>query len=119
MADPIVYLELPSTDLRVSQQFFAAAFGWEVQRHGEDYAEWEPGGEAMGCGFNLVQAGADRPEAKPLAYIQVDDIEVKLAQIEAVGGRVIKPKTMISEAYGYYALFADPCGTVLGLWSKE
>jgi uncharacterized protein len=118
MADPIVYLELPSTDLHASQQFFAKAFGWDVQLHGDSYAEWEPACPAVGCGFNLVAPGADRPEIKPLAYIQVEDIEAKLAQIEAVGGRAIKPKTKISDVYGYYALFADPCGSVLGLWSK-
>lgn len=118
MADPIVYLELPSTDLSASQRFFAQAFSWEVKIHGDSYAEWEPGGEAVGCGFNLIQPGADCPEAKPLAYIQVEDIEAKLAQIEAIGGTVIKAKTKISDEYGFYALFADPSGIVLGVWSK-
>jgi predicted enzyme related to lactoylglutathione lyase len=119
MADPIVYLELPSTDLSASQQFFAKAFGWDVKIHDDSYAEWEPGGQALGCGFNLVELGADCPEAKPLAYIQVEDIEAKLVQITAAGGAVIKPKTKISDEYGFYALFADPSGSVLGLWSKS
>jgi uncharacterized protein len=119
MPDPIVYLELPSTDLNASKLFYDQAFGWQVDLHGNDYAEYEAGEPAISVGFNHVARGEDRPEAKPLAYIKVDDIEAKLKQIVAAGGAVIKPKTLISEQYGSYALFADPSGSVLGVWSQN
>jgi len=117
MADPIVYIELPSADLAGSRDFYAEAFGWTVRLHGEEYAEYEAGEQAVSVGFNRVAPGEDRPEGKPLPYIKVEDIDAKLAQVVAAGGTVIKPKTLISEQYGSYALFADPSGSVLGLWS--
>lgn len=119
MADPIVYLELPSSDLAASKRFYDQAFGWRVDLHGDDYAEYEAGEQAVSVGFNHVAPGADRPEGKPLPYIKVDDIDAKLAEIVAAGGTVLKPKTLISAVYGSYALFADPCGAVLGLWSQS
>lgn len=117
--DPIVYFELPSTDLAASARFYEQAFGWTVRVHGESYGEWKVGDHALCGGFNPVKPGESKPQALPLAYIEVAQIEAKLAEIEAAGGRVVMPKTKISDEHGYYALFADPCGAVLGLWCKE
>jgi predicted enzyme related to lactoylglutathione lyase len=48
----------------------------------------------------------------------VKDIEKKLREIEHAGGKIIKEKTGISPEFGFYALFNDPCGSLMGLWSR-
>lgn len=70
-----------------------------------------------------VWAGVWTKEKKPTTdgvtiYIEVEDIEAKLKEIEATGGKIQKEKTKISDEFGFYALFFDPSGNSIGLWSK-
>ena len=51
-------------------------------------------------------------------YVQVEDIPETLAKISTLGGKVEKEKTEIGGDYGFYAIFRDPSGNRLGLWSK-
>ncbi len=55
----------------------------------------------------------------PLLYLNGGrDLNVVLGRIEAAGGRVIMPKTLINEAVGFFALFLDTEGNRLALHSK-
>lgn len=69
------------------------------------------------------EGGGFTPSSRPvqdgvLLYIEVEDIEKKLKEIEDAGGKKTKEKTGISPEFGFYALFNDPCGSLIGLWSK-
>jgi predicted enzyme related to lactoylglutathione lyase len=72
-------------------------------------AEGGPGG-----GFpevnELVKAG------DVLVYIASDDIKASLAQAESLGGKTVVPKTEIP-SIGWFGLFADPTGNVVGLFT--
>jgi predicted enzyme related to lactoylglutathione lyase len=48
-----------------------------------------------------------------------DDLSVMLGRVEPAGGKVIFPKTLISEDNGFFAIFADTEGNAVGLWSKK
>ncbi|MBI2932777.1 MAG: hypothetical protein HYY16_14105 [Planctomycetes bacterium] len=53
--------------------------------------------------------------------LKVADIPATLAQVEKAGGRTLKTRTPViegSQEYGFFALFADPNGNRLGLWSR-
>ena len=52
-------------------------------------------------------------------YIEAEDIESKLKEIETAGAKIIKGKTGISPEFGFFALFADPSGNTIGLWGKK
>ena len=52
-------------------------------------------------------------------YVQVEDIDAKLKEAESLGAKIMVPKTQISENYGYFGLFSDPDGNVVGLWSHS
>jgi predicted enzyme related to lactoylglutathione lyase len=47
-------------------------------------------------------------------YIQVDDLDAKLAEIAALGGHTVVPPTQINDDMTF-AMFADPSGNVVGL----
>ena len=51
-------------------------------------------------------------------YIRCEDIDGMLDSVTAAGGEIVQRKKKISDEYGYYGLFKDPHGTVVGLWCK-
>jgi uncharacterized protein len=55
-----------------------------------------------------------------IVYLELTtDLNDTLIKIEKGGGKVIMPKTLISPAKGYWALFLDTEGNKLALHSNE
>lgn len=48
-----------------------------------------------------------------------DDLSLVLDKVEPAGGRIIMPKTLISEESGYFAVFIDSQGNKLALHSNN
>jgi len=110
-----VHIELSADDLQTAAGFYSKVFGWTVQEMPEmNYITFDEGG-GLGGGFNPTS----NEEIKPgdvIVYINTDDIEASLAEVEAAGGKTIFPKTEIS-GMGWFALFTDPTGNKLGLYT--
>ena len=118
MANPICHVEFVSANLGETSAFYEQAFGWQTTPMGEEYSLWHPGGEAMGGGFTLRKPEDVKDAQRTIAYIEVEDIEATLATIEEHGGKTVYPKTRISDEHGFFAMFTDPHGSLVGLWSK-
>ena len=108
------HIEIPTTDSQKSKDFYEGVFGWKMDVSNPEYIQFTtPDNE--GGGFTSsskpVQDGV-------MLYIEVEDIDKKLKEIEQTGGEIIKGKTTISPEFGFYALFKDPCGSAIGLWCK-
>ncbi len=117
MANPICHMEIPSTDLSESKRFYETVFGWQVTIEPDgSYAMFSPGEDELGGGFD---PSISVSEGGVVAYIKVENIPAALASIAEHGGSIVKEKTQISPEYGFYALFKDCCGNLIGLWSKE
>jgi len=115
MAGQIVHIEFRSGDFGRSAAFYGKLFGWQAQElaassHLRFQAAGGPGGTWVKS--ELAQAPG------PVAYIAVDSVAGKLAEIEKSGGRILV-SPMPSAAGGELALFVDPDGNVVGLWSSE
>jgi predicted enzyme related to lactoylglutathione lyase len=65
-------------------------------------------------GFHKRQGTSD---AGPVVNIHVDDIDAKLAAVEAAGGRVVQPRTEVGEYGLSMALFSDTEGNVMGVYN--
>jgi len=50
-------------------------------------------------------------------YISTDNIEASLAKIEQAGGVAVAPRTAIPNM-GWFALFKDPTGNMIGLFEE-
>ena len=111
MQHPVVHWELGSPDAAATTEFYVKAFGWETTDAGPEYTLVEPVGEGLGGGIMQTRRGMP---AYVTIYIQVDDLDAKLAQIAELGGNTIVPPTQISPAASF-AMFADPSGNVVGL----
>jgi predicted enzyme related to lactoylglutathione lyase len=111
----IVHVEIPAANVEAAGKFYQELLGWKLQPIPEmNYTMWEAG-DGSGGGFPEVSDEA--PAGHVLVYIDSDDIEADLKKVEQLGGKVIHPKAEIPRT-GWYALFQDPTGNVLGLYTS-
>ena len=113
------HVELSTTDLKMSREFYETLFGWTFQTFPGmgTYAMFATP-EGLGGGFD-AGPNADPPTDKgPVLHIEVDDIDEILKRIEKAGGRIVVPKTKISDEFGFFGIFIDNVGNRLGVWSK-
>lgn len=110
-----VWYELLAADLPKARKFYASVVGWTFVQsdipEAPDY--WflsRPGGGATGGAMQLTDemvAGGGRPIW--LMYLAVEDVDAKVAAIEAAGGSVLMPAFDLN-GVGRMALVKDPQG---------
>jgi uncharacterized protein len=111
MGQPVAFFEVISPDHERAQKFYRELFGWQVAA--------DP---AMG-GYGLVDTGAGiGPSGEPgekgvKIYMRVDDLDAYLDRAEQLGGKRLVPPTDLPRDYGRFAVFTDPDGNRVGLWS--
>ena len=118
MGQPVAFFEIVSADAERARAFYTELFGWT--------AEADP---AMG-GYALVDTAAgegaigggigpgEGPEDKGVKiYMRVDDLDAYLDRAEKLGGQRLVPPTDLPGDYGRFAIFTDPDGNQVGLWS--
>ncbi|MBS7632717.1 hypothetical protein KEJ15_03730 [Candidatus Bathyarchaeota archaeon] len=111
----ICHVIIPLRDRLKSKDFYQKVFGWVVEeRPGTFILDLlPPSGKGISAELN--------PEEKAIIpSIYTTDIEAKLKLIVELGGKILKDKTPIDEKaeFGYYALFMDPNGNKMCLYSK-
>ena len=108
-----VHIEIPVPDLKRAKAFYGKVFGWTFQDYGKEYVIFSPPGGGVGGGFFRVKKAPAKPVVQ--AYIEVQDLEAKLAEIKKARGKVLTPKSEVPNM-GWWASFADNQGAVLFLW---
>jgi len=126
MKNPIVWIEIPVSDMTRAIDFYYAAFGWQLNLMimGPLKMAMMPNNDsADGASGALVYHEQAYAVAKsnegPVVYFRTDGINKQLESISNAGGVVIQPKTLISPDYGSMALFYDSEGNRLALFSTE
>ena len=115
MVGSFCHIEIKVKDLKIAQDFYGKIFGWKVEDMGSNYLGFSTG-NGVGGGFEL---NSKNWQDGPITlYIQVADIPAALKQITSAGGKTAKEKTEIGGGFGFYALFRDPFGNLMGIWSK-
>ncbi len=124
MKNAISWFEIPSVDLDRAARFYETIFG--VQLIPMDVAQIRmrmfPIDDPMsGIGGAVVYAeGFYEPSstAGPLVYLNANpDVQHVLDKIEEAGGKIIVPKTHISDDIGHMAVFIDTEGNRIALHS--
>ena len=77
------YLELPVGDLAATKAFYTAAFGWDFTDFGPSYASTMSGDTDIG-----LQGDIAEQTAAPLPVIEVADLEMAEAAVQAAGGEI-------------------------------
>jgi hypothetical protein len=112
---PICHVEIPALDPVSTGKFYAEVFDWKIEVDpGRNSHLFEP---QKGPGGAFVQAGETTGAkiGEVLIYIFTDDIDATLTKAETLGAKTLTPKTGLS--YGAFAVFADPAGNRIALYS--
>ncbi|MEP6794505.1 MAG: VOC family protein [Saprospiraceae bacterium] len=124
MKNAISWFEIPTVDIDRAQKFYEAIFGIEMIPLDLSPIRMRmfPIDDPMtGIGGALVHAeGFYSPSLSegPLVYLNGNpDVQLVLDKVEAAGGKIIVPKTLISPDYGHMAVFADTEGNRVALHS--
>lgn len=122
MSNMINWFEIPVSDYNRAKKFYENVMGVSIHDVND-----MPGtvmgffpGEGQGVSGAIVQ-GEDYTPASNGALLYLnggDDLNNALSRVEANGGKVILPKTPISEEFGNFALFMDTEGNKLGIHSR-
>lgn len=95
-------------------------FDWDIYAP----AEWH--------GYGVVSTGAGHDAPSPMGgigparddggrtlfYVYEPDLPAALRRAVELGGSVVEEPMPLPEGYGSIAFFADPTGTVVGLWDR-
>jgi len=110
----ICYVEMPSTDIARSAEFYHKVFGWQIRKRGDGATAFDDGvGEVSGAWV------LKRPPSKTpglLIYIMVDSVAAAIEAVIANGGEIVQP--IGADAPEITARFMDPGGNVLGLYQE-
>jgi predicted enzyme related to lactoylglutathione lyase len=112
MPNPVVHFEVLGRDADALKRFYQDSFGWGMESVMPTYAMARPeAGSGIDGGVGATPDGAS---GHVTFYVQVDDLQQALANIEANGGRTVQPPMDVPDGPSI-ALFADPEGHVVGL----
>lgn len=123
MSGKVVHFEIPADDVARAQEFYRAAFGWQLNTMpGMDYAlvTTTPSGEEGPLEPGAINGGLlarQDPVTTPLVVVEVDDMDAALEQVTKLGGEVARPGFPVGDM-GIAAYVRDTEGNIVGLWQS-
>lgn len=118
------WFEIATTDLARAQQFYETVFGIKMDAMDLPNIQMRtfPGDGMNGnVGGALVKSGMHKPSKEgAVIYLNANpDLSSALSRVEAAGGKVLVPKTHISDDIGYMAFFEDSEGNTVAMHSNS
>jgi predicted enzyme related to lactoylglutathione lyase len=123
MKNAISWFEIPATNLARAQQFYETIYGIKLNPLDLSNIKMRmfPLEDPMGIGGAVVDSGGfHKPSGTdgPLIYLNANpDVQLILDKVEAAGGKIVVPKTLISPEYGSMAVIIDTEGNRIGFHS--
>ena len=119
-ANAITWFQIPAVDFGRAVKFYSAVLQKPLR-------EETMLGERMGIfpydGAGVSGAVTEAPYMKPsldgnnVFLLVEDEIDAALARVEAAGGHVMTPKTLLGPDMGHFAVICDSEGNRVGLHS--
>ncbi len=119
----IGWVEIPVTNMDRAKDFYETVFQIKitVQDFGGTLMAWLPAehGKPGSSGSLVLQPEWYIPSRKEgvLIYLSCTNVQNELNRIEDAGGRILQPKTKISDEIGFMGLFHDSEGNRIALHS--
>jgi hypothetical protein len=118
----IHWTELNTFEPAKARAFYEALLGWEIDEMpmpGGSYLVARVGEDMVAGIFDMKLGGL--PEKTPshwFTYIAVDDVDVRVAQVEAAGGKILR-KPWDIPGVGRVAIIQDAAGAGVGLMTPS
>ncbi|OYQ36888.1 glyoxalase [Flavobacterium cyanobacteriorum] len=116
--NPVIYFEIPVTDIKRAKQFYAAVFGFTFEDEvidGNTMALFPFSKQKTGISGALAKGDIYKPTTKGiLVYFATQDIDATLNAALQNGAKVLYPKTSNGDL-GYVAEFQDTEGNRIAL----
>jgi len=110
----ICYIEIPTSDIARSAEFYQKIFGWNVRKRGDGSTAFDDAvGEVSGSWIK------GRPAATSpgfMIYVMVDSVEDTVKKAVANGAKLVQPIGV--DAPEITARVSDPAGNVIGLYQQ-
>ncbi len=119
------WFEIPVTDMDRAIKFYETVMGvtFEMMPMGQFDMAMFPMEEGLGAGGALVQHPDYQPSATAGCVLYFTppsgDLANELGRVEAAGGKVLQPKTLITEEIGYMGMFLDTEGNRMAIHSRQ
>ena len=123
----IIHFEIPANNPEKLSKFYADLFGWKIEKTSSaetgDYWMIETrAGTAQNMEKSMTTAGTNGgmmkkmdANQKPINYVVVESVDDFSKKLQALGGKIITPKTPIPNM-GAFAIGLDPEGNQVGLF---
>jgi predicted enzyme related to lactoylglutathione lyase len=116
------WFEIPVSNFERAKKFYSTIYDYEMpaRQMGPNMMGFllvEKGG----IGGAIVQGEGYKPSQEgALVYLNGGkDLSVVLKRVESAGGKIVLPKTKITDELGYFAIFIDIEDNKLGIHSME
>lgn len=113
----IIHFDISVNDMQRAKRFYEQLFGWKISSFPGSPVEYyyietqSPTGE-KGIGGGMAKR--EKAYQKITNFVQVDSIDVSMARVKELGGKIIEPKTAIPTV-GYICVCEDTEDNVIGL----
>jgi hypothetical protein len=107
----VCYLQMPAVDSIRSAAFYQAVFGWQTEHPYQDFV-------SPGLIGQWVQGRPPAPDAGPMIWIHVADLDETLERVVTHGGEIIDPPSPDGPTRTL-ATILDPEGNSIGLASHS
>lgn len=116
------WFEIPATDSARAKKFYETIF--DIEMFGQDmmgmemtFFPYDMQGQSGKVSGALVKSDMHKPGMDgAIVYLNANpSIQVVIDRIGPAGGKVLMPRTMISEEIGYMAFFTDTEGNRMAL----
>ena len=114
LPNTIDYIEMPSTNIDASKNFFAQLFGWTFTDYGPDYCSFDDG--RMTGGFYASEKTGDVARGAPLIVFHHRALEKICAEVPRLGGRIVRE--IFDFPGGRRFHFEAPGGGEFAIWGE-
>lgn len=114
LPNTIDYIEMPSTNLAATKEFFSQLLGWSFQDYGPDYCAFDDGrttGGFYASGKTGTVAGG-----APLVVFYQADLEKMSSDVARLGGKITREIFEFPGGHRFH--FEAPGGGEFAIWSE-
>lgn len=120
MANSINWFEIPVTDFGRAKKFYSEIF--EIDMHEQNMGPHQMGffpGEGVSGAIVKAEGYIPSKEGALIYLSGGEDLSGVMNKIDKAGGKVLQPKTMVTEEIGFIAIFLDTEGNRVALHSPS